>query len=247
MLAQPHDSALDTGPNQAASAPQRLCAATGTVKPIDELIRFVVGPDGAVVPDVKRRLPGRGIWITSTRQALQTALARNAFARSFRRDVRAQLDLVNVTEHLLEQAALDALAMCGKAGRIALGFGKAEAALTHVRVAALLHATEASPTGTQKLAAALGRRADAKQIRVFHAFTSAQLDLALGRSNVVHAALLTGPESKTFVTRTARLERFRAGPVPAAAGGGEHRAEMARKAVSRHIDGDETFENRELG
>src|SRR5438094_1462459 len=129
MLTQPHDSALDTGPNQAVSAPQRLCAATGTVKPIDELIRFVVGPDGAVVPDVKQRLPGRGIWITSTRQALQTAVARNAFARSFRRNVRAEADLVEQTERLLEQAALDALAVCRKAGRLAIGFTKVDAAL----------------------------------------------------------------------------------------------------------------------
>jgi uncharacterized protein len=222
MLAPTQDIAVDAGPRQATSATQRLCAATGTVKPIDELIRFVVAPDGSVVPDIKRRLPGRGIWITSTRQVLQTAVARNAFAHSFRQNVRAEADLVEKTERLLEQASLDALAMCRKAGRLAIGFAKVEAALARERVTALLHAAEAAPAGTQKLAAALRRRADAERIRVFHAFSAAQLDLALGRSNVIHAALLAGPESETFVTRVARLERFRTGLVPAPSGCGEH-------------------------
>jgi uncharacterized protein len=221
MLAPTQDIAVDAGPRQATSATQRLCAATGTVKPIDELIRFVVAPDGSVVPDIKRRLPGRGIWITSTRQVLQTAVARNAFAHSFRQNVRAEADLVEKTERLLEQASLDALAMCRKAGRLAIGFAKVEAALARERVTALLHAAEAAPAGTQKLAA-LRRRADAERIRVFHAFSAAQLDLALGRSNVIHAALLAGPESETFVTRVARLERFRTGLVPAPSGCGEH-------------------------
>jgi predicted RNA-binding protein YlxR (DUF448 family) len=230
MLAQTHDIAVDAGPRQATSARRRLCAATGTVKPIEELIRFVVAPDGSVVPDIKRRLPGRGIWITSTRQALQTAVARNAFARSFRRNVRAETDLVEKTERLLEQAALDALAMCRKAGRLATGFAQVEAALARERVTALLHASEAAAAGAQKLADALHHRADAERIRVFHAFTSAQLDLALGRSNVIHAALLAAPESETFVTRAARLERFRTGLLPAPSGCGEHDVYRSAKA-----------------
>jgi len=237
MLAQTHDIAVDAGPRRAGSARQRFCADTGTVKPVGELIRFVVGPDGAVVPDVKCRLPGRGMWITSTRQALQSALARKIFARSFRCDVRADADLVEQTERLLEQAALDVLAMCRKAARTAIGFGKVETALVRERVTALLHATEAAPAGTQKLAAALGRRADAARICVFHRFASAQLDLALGRSNVIHAALLAGPESNTFVARVARLERFQTGPAAMPYGTPVSCAEMARNAAAAHIDG----------
>jgi predicted RNA-binding protein YlxR (DUF448 family) len=182
------------------------------VKPVDEMIRFVIGPGGAAVPDLKRRLPGRGIWITGTRQALQAAVARKAFARGFRRDVRAGSDLIEVTEQLLEQSALDALAICHKAGKLAIGFARVEAALGRDRLAGLLHAIEAAPDGTGKLAAALHRRDDAEQIAVVTGFTSAQLDLALGRSNVVHAALLAGPESETFLARTARLDCFRGGP-----------------------------------
>jgi predicted RNA-binding protein YlxR (DUF448 family) len=208
--------ACDAGPRKDAAGTLRTCAATGAVRPIEELIRFVVGPDGAVVPDLKRRLPGRGIWVTGTRQALGMALARKAFARAFKREVRAGSDLLDLTERLLERAALDALAMAHKAGRVAIGFGKAEAALTHERVAGLLHAAGAAPDGTRKLAAALQRRADAAAVASIDSFTSSQLDLALGRSNVVHAALLAGPESDTFLARTARLDCFRAEPMSGA-------------------------------
>src|SRR6266568_5543996 len=108
MLARTHIDERDAGPRRIAGGAERFCAATGAVKPVAEMIRFVLGPDGAAVPDLKRRLPGRGIWITATRDALKTAIARKAFARSFKRDVRLSGDLVATTERLLEQAALDA-------------------------------------------------------------------------------------------------------------------------------------------
>src|SRR5215470_11670660 len=120
MLGRPHDDALDAGPRKAAPGAERYCALTHEVKPVEEMIRFVVAPDGAAVPDLKRRLPGRGLWITATRQALADAVARKAFARGFKRDVKVAADLVAVTERLLEQAALDALAICRKAGRLAI-------------------------------------------------------------------------------------------------------------------------------
>ncbi len=128
MLARPQDDTLDRGPRKTAPGTARFCAATGVVKPVDEMIRFVVAPDGAAVPDLKRRLPGRGIWITGTRAALRTAIVRKAFARSFKRDVRTAPDLVESTERLLERSALEALAIAHKAGRVAIGFAKTEAA-----------------------------------------------------------------------------------------------------------------------
>jgi uncharacterized protein len=212
MLGRMHDNALDSGPRNSAPGTERFCAATHQVKPVEEMIRFVVAPDGAAVPDLKRRLPGRGIWITATRQALGTAIARKAFSRGFKRDVRVAPDLVEVTERLIERAALDALAICHKAGKVAIGFAKAEAALGHPRLAALIQASDAAPDGVRKLLATLRHREDAAQIPVVSAFTSAQLDLALGRSNVVHAALLAGSESDKFLARSARLDCFRAAP-----------------------------------
>jgi predicted RNA-binding protein YlxR (DUF448 family) len=209
MLARPHEDELDAGPRK--TGVERLCVATGVVKPVDEMIRFVVGPDGAPVPDLRRRLPGRGLWITATRDALTTAVARRVFARGFKRDVRVSADLVDATERLIERAALDALAIAHKAGKVAIGFGKTEAAIATDNVVAVVHAADAALDGTRKLGAALHRRygEGAEKIAVLGGFTSAQLDLALGRSNVIHAALLAGPESEAVLARAARLDRFR--------------------------------------
>ena len=213
MLAHPHNQELDAGPRKIAPGAQRLCLATGTVKPVDDMIRFVVGPDGAPVPDLRRRLPGRGLWISATRAALATAVARKAFARGFKRDIRVAPDFVDATERLIERAALNALAIAHKAGKVAIGFGKTESAIAREAVVAVFNAADAAPDGVRKLAAALRRRFgdSAENVTVIGGFGTAQLDLALGRSNVVHAALLAGPESETFLARAARLDRFRTG------------------------------------
>ncbi len=213
MIADTQDAELavelDSGPRARERA--RLCAATRTVQPVSELIRFVVGPNGEAVPDVKNKLPGRGIWITATRDALGEAIKRKAFARGFKREVRLPSHFVDSTEKLLERAVLDALAVAGKAGLVAAGFAKAEAALSREKVVALLHSAQASSEGTRKLDAAMRRRGSGETPIVIGFLTSAQLDLALNRPNVVHAALLAGPASKTFLARCRRLERFRTG------------------------------------
>jgi len=211
MQARPQHDGLDQGPRKTPPGSERFCAVTGAVTPVASMIRFVVGPDGTVVPDLKRRLPGRGIWITATRPALHKAVSRKAFARGFRREVRLPPDFVEATERLIERSALDALAMAHKAGKAAVGFSKTEAALARTGVVALLHAADASTDGVRKLRAALAQRNDAETIAVIATFGSAQLDLAFGRLNVVHAALLAGPESEAFLARVARLDRFRTG------------------------------------
>jgi hypothetical protein len=209
MLARSTDSELDTGPRIREA--ERLCAATRAVRPVTEMIRFVVGPDGNVVPDLKGKLPGRGVWVTATRDALSDAVKRKVFARGFKRDVRSTASLVTETERLLETAALDALAIAGKAGLVAAGFTRAETALQRDVAVAMLHAAEAAADGVRKLdAAAARRRSDAPPPAVT-ILTSAQLDLALGRPNVVHAALLAGSASDTVLARLRRLERFRTG------------------------------------
>ena len=201
-------SELDGGPR--ARERERMCAATRAVRPVSELIRFVVGPEGEAVADVKGKLPGRGIWITGTRDALSEAIKRKAFARGYKREVRLPLDFVARTERLLESAVLDALAVAGKAGLVAAGYVKAEKALEAGDVVALLHAAEASPEGTRKLDAVCRRQSGRPPV-VIGFLTSAQLDLALNRPNVIHAALLAGPGSETILARCRRLERFRTG------------------------------------
>jgi predicted RNA-binding protein YlxR (DUF448 family) len=225
MTAEPSTTSteLDNGPHGRERT--RLCVATREVRPVSDLIRFVVAPNGDAVPDLKSRLPGRGLWVTATREALSEAVKRKAFARGFKRDVRLPLDFVALTEQLLEQAVTDALAMAGKAGKVEPGFAKAAAALANDEVAALLHASEAAPDGVRKLDAAAHRGLGRPPV-VVGFLTSAQLDLALNRTNVVHAALLAGPASETFLTRCRRLERFRTGDL-------HHQADVTSAEVTR--------------
>jgi predicted RNA-binding protein YlxR (DUF448 family) len=201
----------DSGPRQARGATERTCVVTRAVKPVDELIRFVVAPDGAVVPDLKRRLPGRGVWVTATRAAVDEAVRRKGFARGFKREVRAAPDLGAEVERLLQRAVLDALAMVHKAGRVALGFARTEKELAGGPVVAVLQAADGSADSARKIAGAAARRESENRgkIPIISAFTTAQLDLALGRSNVVHAALLAGPASNGFLARCQSLERYR--------------------------------------
>ena len=211
MLARLDDSLTDNGPKK--SGPERLCVVTREVKPVDELLRFVTAPDGSVVADLKRNLPGRGLWITATCDALAAAVKRKSFAKGFKQDVRAGMDLIAQTDALLERSALDALAIAGKARQVAAGFMKVEAAIARSQILALLHAKEAAADGIRKLNAALHRRfaEEAGNIPTISDFTSQQLDLALGRANVVHAALLAGPAGNSFIARYLRMTRFRTG------------------------------------
>jgi uncharacterized protein len=205
------DAVADREPHAAAGARERLCIATREVRPVGELIRFVVGPDGTVVPDLKRRLPGRGVWITAHRHFVEEAVRRRTFGRAFKADVRVSHELADELELLLEQSALNALSVAHKAGLVLLGFAKIEAVIATAPLVALVRARDAGQDGGRKLAAAFRRRTDdAGQGKIVEAFTSAQLDLALGRLNVVHAALLAGPVSETFCGRWRFVECFRA-------------------------------------
>ncbi len=211
MLARIDLAESDAGPRSGVA--ERLCIVTREVRPTGELIRFVAGPDGTIVPDVKRRLPGRGVWVTAARSRVAEAVKRGAFQRSLRSDVRVPGDLAEAVEVLLERSALDALSVARKAGLVVAGFAKVEAAAAQGAAVAILHAAEASTDGRRKIAGT-ARRADAgspsenTQIR---AFRSAQLDLALGRPNVIHAALLAGQASDSFLARWRTLEGYRTG------------------------------------
>jgi uncharacterized protein len=211
------DPDLDNGPRTDRSATVRMCAVTRQVRPIDELIRFVVSPQGEVVPDLKRKLPGRGLWISASRQAVAEAARRNQFSKGFKRELRVTPALAADTEALLVRGVIEALAMTAKAGQVVSGFSKVEGALEQRQVRALIHASDGAADGIRKLdaqSAALARSnagniEESREIPVVTVLTSEQLDLALGRSNVIHAALLAGPASKTFLSRSQILVRYR--------------------------------------
>jgi predicted RNA-binding protein YlxR (DUF448 family) len=211
------DPDLDNGPRTNKSATVRMCAVTRAVRPIGELIRFVVSPQGEVIADLKRKLPGRGLWVSASRQAVAEAVRRNQFSKGFKRDVRATATLAADTEALMVRGVIEALAMTAKAGQVVSGFSKVEGALQQGQgqnsVSALIHASDGAPDGIRKLDAILrqnaGNRDESREFPVVTALTSEQLDLALGRSNVIHAAVLAGPASKTFLSRSQILVRYR--------------------------------------
>jgi uncharacterized protein len=206
------DGELDNGP-RTKSATMRMCAVSREVKPVDELIRFVLSPQGEVVPDLKRKLPGRGLWITASRARVAEAVRRNQFSRGFKRDVRAAQTLASDTEKLLVRSAIEALAMAAKAGQVVSGFAKVEEALAGGQATALIHASDGAADGIRKLDAIVrqrgGNHGESFIFPIVTELTSAELDLALGRANVIHAALLAGPAGKTFLSRSQILVRYR--------------------------------------
>jgi uncharacterized protein len=219
------DPDLDNGPRTDRSATMRMCAVSREVRPIDELIRFVVSPQGEVVADLKRKLPGRGLWVQASRRTVAEAVRRNQFSRGFKRDVRAAATLPADTEALLVRSATDALAMAAKAGQVVAGFGKVEGALQQGDAKALIHASDGAADGIRKLDAIVRQRdgniGESQVFPIVNALTSAELDLALGRSNVIHAALLAGPASKTFLSRCQILVRYRMADDDKTEGGGQ--------------------------
>jgi predicted RNA-binding protein YlxR (DUF448 family) len=188
---------------------ERTCIVTRVAAPVDALIRFVRAPDGEVVPDVKRRLPGRGVWVTARAEHVRTAEKRRLFQRGFGEPVTVAPGLDRRVADQLAMAALGALSLARKAGAVVAGFAKVEAAIAAGNVAGLIEAEGAGADGTAKLKAALKRRAgDAAAIPVIGLFTGEQLDLAFGRSNVIHAALLVGPASANVLKRVQYLADY---------------------------------------
>lgn len=180
---------------------ERTCIVTRVVAPANTLIRFVVAPDGAVVPDFRRRLPGRGIWVTARADHVETAERRRLFARAHGGPLKIEPGLAVRVERGLAGAALAALSLARKAGTVVSGFAKVEAALGHDKVVGIIHAPDAGPDGIAKLTAASRRRQVAGEPARIRCFTRAELDLAFGRTNVVHAALLAGPASQNLLAR----------------------------------------------
>lgn len=205
----------DDGPRgrTARTALSRLCLATRAVTPVDQMLRFVVGPDGKVVPDLAARLPGRGAWVSSTRAALEAVLKKKAFGRAFKGKGTVDAGLPDLVEDLLNQDARAYLSLVNKAGRAVTGAAKVESALSSGETAVLLHASDARPDGVRKLNARARQvqAAGAPEVIVVDCFEGEELDLALGRSNVVHAALLAHPTTAGFLARCRKLERWRTG------------------------------------
>ncbi len=193
--------------------PLRRCALTRARRPKDDLIRFVLAPDGKIVPDVKERLPGRGVWVSATGDGVAEAVKRNVFARALRAQVKVPADLAGRVETLLLEAALGAFALANKAGEVMFGFTKVEQAIAREKVLALLHASDAAEDGCRKLDARLRAQTKGAEAPVIRVFASDELDLASGRTNVIHAAIIHGRVGAKLLAAVSRLERYRNGVV----------------------------------
>lgn len=190
----------------------RTCIVTRRQTEPDELIRFVVGPDNVVVPDLKRNLPGRGCWVTADRLHMDRA-GRNHFARAFRKDVTVPPELGAMVDDLLARAALGMLGLARKAGAVALGAAKVESTVRSGKTLLVLHAQEASEDGVRKITQA--RRATAyaggPEIYAYKLFSETDLSLALGATNVIHAAVLAQDAGNAVLKRMVALDRYRGG------------------------------------
>ena len=193
----------------AGAGPERSCIVTRTTAAPEKLIRFVLGPDHAVVPDLKRKLPGRGVWVGLSKILVAQAVKKQLFSRGLREKAVASPDLPDLIETLLARDAAQGLALANKAGLVTTGFAKVEAAIVSGKIAALVHARDGAADGKRKLRQALRRRFGAEAPPEFEVLTIDEMDSALGRGNVVHAAIGAGPAAKVFLASARRLALYR--------------------------------------
>ncbi|MCG6856693.1 MAG: RNA-binding protein [Salaquimonas sp.] len=191
----------------------RTCIVTRKACDAEDLIRFVADPAGRVIPDLKRKLPGRGVWVTAGRTKVDEAVRKRAFARGFKRDVVAEESLGAEIDMLMEKDALSALSMAKKAGQVRTGAFKVDKAVRSGEAVLVLRAADAAPDGVRKIDGAVraAEAAGGEKVVIAAPFVSAQMDLALGIDNVIHAAATKGGAACALIERVCRLQRYRDG------------------------------------
>ena len=180
-----------------------MCIVTRKVMDEADLVRFVRSPQGDVVPDLARKLPGRGVWVSLDRAKIAEAARRKLFSRGFQAETSISPDLADLVAHLLRQQVLSLISMGRKAGEAVAGYMKVEEMLGRGRAQVLFHAAEASADGCRKLDKLAAP--DVKRTSLFH---SRELDLAFGRSNVIHAAVAKGGIAEKLLQGLRRIETF---------------------------------------
>ena len=185
------------------SGPWRRCIASGVVRPAAEMLRFVIGPDGAVVPDIAGRLPGRGLWLGADRAMLDLAVTRNLFAKAARRAVGVPADLAQRVDGLLAARCIEMIGLARRAGQAVAGYEKVRGALKSGRGALLLAASDGAADGRDKLSAL------APRLPVLAALTGAELGRAFGRDHAVHGLLEAGGLADRVRTEAGRLAGLR--------------------------------------
>lgn len=185
------------------TGPERRCIVSGRVRPKGELLRFAVGPEGQVVPDMAQRLPGRGIWLSARRDVVNTAVSKRLFARAARRAVAVPEDLADMVERLLARRVLESLGLARRAGEAVCGFEKVRAELKAGRVAVLIEARDASEDGRGKIKALAG------DLPVIELFDGAELGSVFGRDHAVHVGVAPGGLAQRLAKEAGMLAEYR--------------------------------------
>jgi predicted RNA-binding protein YlxR (DUF448 family) len=191
---------------QAANPRERRDIVSGEVMEEAQLIRFVAGPDGAVVPDLARKLPGRGLWVAADRAAVATAAKKGLFSRAAKAKLAAAPDLADQVEMLLRRRLLSGLGLARRAGDLTSGFEKVSAAIAAGRAAWLVEASDGAADGRRKLLALARKQSRAPGL--IGVFSATELSLALGLENVIHTAFLAGRTADRWAQDVHRLSGF---------------------------------------
>jgi predicted RNA-binding protein YlxR (DUF448 family) len=189
--------AVDT----ASDGPVRRCVVTGKTGPRESFLRFVEAPDGTVVPDIEGKLPGRGLWLTVSRDAVEQAVARNAFAKAAKKNVKAAAELPAMVEKLLLRRAIESLSLAKRAGAIVAGFTKAKTAIERGGIGLVVEALDASRAERARLGG--------RDIPTVSALSAEEMGAALGRENAVHVAVRDGAMAQRLRNDLMRLAAFR--------------------------------------
>ncbi len=191
----------------------RTCIVTREAVSPEGLIRFVAGPDGRVVPDLKRQLPGRGCWVTAERELIDRAIQRKLFARALKREATADADLGALVDRLLSADLVGMMNLARKAGQFVSGATKVDAAVRAGAALAVFHSADAAADGVRKIDQArkawkLGSDAG-DDIPSFSFFTGAEMDDLIGQNAFIHACALAGQAGEGVVKRATMLEKYR--------------------------------------
>ncbi|MXU64733.1 RNA-binding protein [Oceanomicrobium pacificus] len=187
------------------STPERRCIATGDTAPKAGLIRFVAAPDGQVVPDLSGKLPGRGLWVSADRAAIDLAVRKGLFSRAARQKLDADPDLADRVESLLARRVIDLLSLGRKAGLAVAGREKTRDALVSGDAALLVQAHDGSAREKSAFRPPNGPESHVTCL------SAKELGLAFGRETVIHAALKAGGITKTLRAEAMRLAGLRQG------------------------------------
>ena len=190
----------------AEASRERRDIVSGEVMAEARLIRFVADPDGQAVPDLARKLPGRGIWVAADRTSVETAAKRGLFARSAKAKVTAPKDLADQVAALLRRRLLAGLGLARRSGDLTSGFEKVCATISSGKAAWLIEASDGAPDGRRNVMAVVRRQSPGPD--VFGLFSSEELGLALGLENVIHSAFLAGRASGRWTEDVRRFAGF---------------------------------------